>query len=61
MLIAAELFVLIRGGIGPSCAKLHHANDKRLCFLPQHAAGSVVNKQLDVKPPTTNRKSVTEP
>lgn len=32
MLIAAELFLFIRGGIGPSCAKLHHANDKRCIF-----------------------------
>ena len=32
MLIAAEFFLLIRGGIGPSCAKLHHANDKRCIF-----------------------------
>jgi len=22
----------VRGGIGPSCAKLHHANDKRCIF-----------------------------
>ena len=32
MLVAAELFLLIRGGIGPSCAKLHHANEKRCIF-----------------------------
>ena len=32
MLIAGELFLFIRGGIGPSCAKLHHANDKRCIF-----------------------------
>ena len=32
MLLAAQLFLLIRGGIGPSCAKLHHTNDKRCIF-----------------------------
>lgn len=32
MLIAAELFLLVRGGIGPFCAKLHHANDRRCIF-----------------------------
>jgi len=32
MFIAAELFLLIRGGIGSSCAKLRHANDKRCVF-----------------------------
>jgi len=32
MLVAAELFVRMRGGIGPYCAKLHHANDKRCIF-----------------------------
>jgi len=32
MLVAAELFLWVRGGIGPYCAKLHHANDKRCIF-----------------------------
>jgi aquaporin Z len=32
MLIAAEVFLIVRGGIGPYCAKLHHANDKRCIF-----------------------------
>ena len=32
MLVAAELFVWVRGGSGPYCAKLHHANDKRCVF-----------------------------
>ena len=32
MLIAAELFLFIRGGIGPCCVKLHHANNKRCIF-----------------------------
>lgn len=32
MLAAAELFLRVRGGIGPICAKLHHANNKRCIF-----------------------------
>jgi len=32
MLVAAEFFLLVRGDIGPSCAKLHHANSKRCIF-----------------------------
>jgi aquaporin Z len=32
MLVAAEFFLRMRGGIGPYCAKLHHANDKRCIF-----------------------------
>jgi len=32
MLVAAEFFLHMRGGIGPYCAKLHHANDKRCIF-----------------------------
>jgi aquaporin Z len=39
MLIAAELFLLVRGGIAPYCAKLHHANDKRCIF--RHATHQV--------------------
>jgi len=39
MLIAAELFLKMRGGIGPYCAKLHHANDKRCIF--RHGAQQV--------------------
>jgi aquaporin Z len=33
MLAAAEVFLRARGGAGPYCAKLHHANDKRCIFL----------------------------
>ena len=33
MLIAAELFLRVRGGAGPYCAKLHHANGKRCIFI----------------------------
>lgn len=32
MLLAAEVFLYVRGGIGPFCAKLHHANNKRCIF-----------------------------
>ena len=32
MLAAAEVFLRARGGIGPYCAKLHHANNKRCIF-----------------------------
>jgi aquaporin Z len=32
MMVAAEFFLRMRGGIGPYCAKLHHANDKRCIF-----------------------------
>jgi aquaporin Z len=32
MLIAAEVFLRARGGVGPYCAKLHHDNDKRCIF-----------------------------
>jgi aquaporin Z len=32
MLVAAELFLRIRGGIPHYCAKLHHSNNKRYIF-----------------------------
>jgi aquaporin Z len=32
MLIAAEVFLRARGGVGPYCAKLDHANHKRCIF-----------------------------
>jgi aquaporin Z len=32
MLAAAEAFLILRGGVGPFCAKLHHANPKRCIF-----------------------------
>jgi len=32
MLVAAELFLRVRGGVPPYCAKLHHANNKRCIF-----------------------------
>ena len=48
MLVAAEFFLLVRGGIGPSCAKLHHANDKRCIFCD----GTQQVDQNVVKPKT---------
>lgn len=32
MLAAAEVFLRVRGGVAPYCAKLHHANNKRCIF-----------------------------
>lgn len=32
MLVAAEVFLRVRGGVHPFCAKLHHANKKRCIF-----------------------------
>jgi aquaporin Z len=32
MLVAAEVFLRMRGGVPPYCAKLHHANHKRCIF-----------------------------
>jgi aquaporin Z len=32
MLVAGEVFLRIRGGVPPYCAKLHHANHKRCIF-----------------------------
>lgn len=32
MLGAAEIFLRVRGGIAPRCAKLHHANNRRCIF-----------------------------
>jgi aquaporin Z len=32
MLAGAEVFLRVRGGAAPYCAKLHHANDKRCIF-----------------------------
>jgi len=34
MLCAAEVFLRVRGGVIPYCAKLHHANNKR-CIFPR--------------------------
>jgi aquaporin Z len=39
MLAAAEIFLRVRGGVAPHCAKLHHTNGKRCIFrhgMEQH-------------------------
>lgn len=36
MLAASEIFLWVREGEGPYCAKLHHANDKRCIFRHGH-------------------------
>jgi aquaporin Z len=33
MMAAATVFLRIRGGVGPYCAKLHHTNNKRCIFI----------------------------
>jgi aquaporin Z len=38
MAAAAEVFLLVRGGRGPDCAKLHHHNKKRCIFC--HSDGT---------------------
>jgi len=40
MCCAAEVFVRVRGGAAPYCAKLHHANNKRCIF--HHAQAGVL-------------------
>jgi aquaporin Z len=40
MLAAAEVFLLVRDGEVPHCAKLHHHNDKR-CIFCHHKAGAL--------------------
>jgi aquaporin Z len=32
MMVAAELFLRLRRGVYPICAKLHHANNERCIF-----------------------------
>jgi aquaporin Z len=44
MLLAAELFLSLRCGIGPYCAKLHDANHERCVFRHGH-------RQVDYIPP----------
>src|SRR5262249_26107471 len=45
MLVAAEVFLHARGGVGTYCAKLNHANNKRCIF--RH--GSSTERALDVQ------------
>ena len=44
MLAAAEVFLLIRGGRGPYCAKLHHHNNKRCIFCHSERRFSVATE-----------------
>ena len=37
MLVASEVFLRVRGGVDPYCAKLHHANNKRCIFHNGHS------------------------
>ena len=43
MLVAAEVFLRARGGVGPYCAKLHHANNKRCIFHHGYRATEIQN------------------
>jgi aquaporin Z len=40
MLAAAEVFLRIRGGVAPKCAKLYHANNKRCIFRCGYASAA---------------------
>jgi aquaporin Z len=43
MLAAAEVFLRTRGGAGPKCAKLHHANNKRCIFRCGYVPAQITN------------------
>jgi aquaporin Z len=43
MLVAAEVFLRVRSGVGPYCAKLHHANNKRCIFHHGYRATEIQN------------------
>lgn len=45
MLIAAKTFLLVRGGRGPYCAKLHHHNSKRCIFCHSEPGTSRVTNR----------------
>jgi aquaporin Z len=47
MLLAAEIFLRGRGGVGPYCAKLHHANDNRCIFC--HDTRTTQSKQTNLQ------------
>ena len=49
MLLAAELFLLARAGVGPYCAKLHHANDKRCIFCHDTRTPEPKNPNLEIE------------
>lgn len=43
MFVAAEVFLRARSGVGPYCAKLHHANNKRCIFHHGYHAAEIQN------------------
>ena len=43
MLVAGEVFLRARSGVGPYCAKLHHANKKRCIFRHGYRAMEIQN------------------
>lgn len=45
MLVAAEVFLHARGGVGPYCGKLHHANNKRCIFRHGSSTGRALHVQ----------------
>lgn len=45
MLVAAEFFLRARGGVGPYCAKLNHANNKRCIFRHGSSTGRALHVQ----------------
>jgi aquaporin Z len=54
MSLAAEVFLRVRGGVGPPCAKLHHANDKRCIFCQGR-------QEVDPKETTQNEAAPAAP
>jgi aquaporin Z len=54
MLVAAELFLWVRGGVSRYCAKLHHANDKRCIFCQ-------ATQQVDAKKSTKHEAAPAVP
>jgi aquaporin Z len=52
MLAAAEIFLRMRGGVVPYCAKLHHDNDKRCIFqhgLEQELAVTAIPRKRSMR------------
>jgi aquaporin Z len=47
MFVAAELFLRVRGGVPPFCAKLHHTNNKRCIF--RHGTNLPEGKRSNAK------------
>jgi aquaporin Z len=56
MLAAAEVFLRLRGGVPPFCAKLHHANNKRCIFhhgqiAPDHTTQTTDRSDTRIRKP----------